>query len=74
MATLADLDVEIKGDLTTAVNAIITAANNLEAALAAGQDPTPQINELKALATTIQAAVTADTVPAAAPPAAPPAA
>lgn len=70
MATLADLDVEIKTDLTNSINAIVTLANELATASAAGEDTTPQINELKALAQNLQAAVTADT-PAPTPPAAP---
>lgn len=48
MSTIADLDAEIKGELTDATNAIIAKVTELEAA--ASPDTAPQIAELKALA------------------------
>jgi hypothetical protein len=64
MATLADLDTEIAGDLTTATTAITTSVTNLEAALAAGAKPVdvqPQIDHIKAVAAALTAAAASAT-------------
>ena len=57
MATLADLDTEISGELTDAVNAIETTVTTLEGKIAAGADPSAEIASLHSLAQGLQAAV-----------------
>lgn len=65
MATIADLEAEIQGELTNAVNAIIAKLTELAAAVAAGADTSAQIAELHTLATNLQNAVTPPAPPAA---------
>lgn len=63
MATLADLDAEIKTDLQNAANGIIAAVQALETNLAAGVDTSAQIAEIKAIAGSLNAATTAANPP-----------
>ena len=65
MATIADLEAEIQGELTAAVNAIIAKIASLEATIAAGADTTAQIAELHTLAANLSAAVNPPAPPAA---------
>jgi hypothetical protein len=53
VATIADLDTEIAGELTTAVNAIDLEVTTLEANIAAGTDTTKEIANIHALVTAI---------------------
>lgn len=67
LATLADLDTEISGELTSAVNAVVAAVTALEAKIAAGVDTSTEIANLKALAGNLQTAVASANPPAPAP-------
>jgi hypothetical protein len=70
VATIADLDAEIAGELTTAVNAIDTTVTTLEQKIAAGTDTSAEIAQLHALTTAINTTLTPPT-PAPAPAPAP---
>jgi chromosome segregation ATPase len=63
MAGITELDVEIKGELTTAVNAIDQKVTDLEAAIAAGTDTSAQIAELHNLAASINTTLNPPSAP-----------
>lgn len=64
MATIADLDSEIAGDLTYAATAIETALANLLAKVTVPPDVQPEVDQIKAIASALKAAAagTATTV------------
>lgn len=64
MASIADLDLEIKGELTDAVTAIDTKVTALEASIANGSDTSAQIAELHSLAGAINAVLAPAPAPA----------
>src|SRR5881628_2245512 len=61
MATLADLDTEIQGDLTEAATAIETALTAALAKITVPPDVQPQIDHIKAIAAALKTAASGGT-------------
>lgn len=71
MATLADLDTEIAGDLTDAATAIETALANALAKVTVPPDVQPEIDKIKAITAALKAAAAGTTPTVVIPPTTP---